>query len=267
MNPVPEQAAVPSLDIENLTFGYNGVPVISNVTFGIHPGEFVGIIGPNGSGKSTLLRLLAGIARPDSGYVRLDGRPINEIPRRHVARKIAVVPQETTFTFAFTALETVLMGRSPHLGRFALEGQKDIEIARAAMDATDTWDLCNRRMDTLSGGEKQRVVISRALAQEPSVLLLDEPTAALDIRHQVDIYRLLGRLHDSAGLTIAMVLHDLNLAARICHRLILLHRGEIRSDGPPSEVMHARLLSEVYETDLRVEIDSHSGSPVVVVPL
>lgn len=267
MTPEPEPIRVPELDVDDVTFGYDEAVVLSNVSLDIHPGEFVGVIGPNGSGKSTLLRLMAGVRRPGSGAVLLNGTPIHDMPRRDVAQRIAVVPQETTFTFSFTALEVVLMGRSPYLGRFALERATDIDIARASMDATDTWHLRDRHMDTLSGGEKQRVVISRALAQEPAILLLDEPTTALDIRHQVDIYRLLNRLHTEAGHTIVVVLHDLNLAAKVCHRLVLLDRGKVRRDGPPSEVVRADLLSAVYGTELHVESDPRSGRPTVSVPL
>jgi iron complex transport system ATP-binding protein len=184
-----------------------------------------------------------------------------------VARQIAVVPQETTFTFAFTGLEVVLMGRSPHLGRFSLEGPDDVEIARQSMEATDSWHLRSRRMDEVSGGEKQRIVVARALAQQPAILLLDEPTTSLDIRHQADIYRLLRKFHDEGGLTIMLVSHDLNLSARACERLILLDEGNIRSDGPPEAVIEARTLSEVYDTELRVHTDPLTGAPVVITPL
>jgi len=265
MSTFPEK--VPALEVMDVSFGYGPTKVLSHLSFSVHPGEFVGIIGPNGSGKSTLLRLIAGIHRPAPGVIRLDGRRLADLPRREVARQIAVVPQETTFTFAFTALEVVLMGRSPHLGRFSLEGPEDVEIARQSMEATDSWHLRERRMDAVSGGEKQRIVISRALAQQPAVLLLDEPTSSLDIRHRVDIYRLLQRLHDDAGLTIMLVSHDLNLAARACERLILLHEGRIRSDGTPEEVMCAELLSEVYGTDLQVHTDPITGAPIVITPI
>ena len=257
----------PTLEVDRLSFSYETVPVLSAISLSIRPGEFVGIIGPNGSGKSTLLRLLAGVSHPSAGTVRLDGRSLRETPRREVARRIAVVPQETTFTFAFSALEVVLMGRSPHLGRLSLEGPEDMKIARHAMRATDTWYLRDRRMDALSGGEKQRVVIARALAQEPSILLLDEPTTALDVRHQVDIYRLLHRLHSDSGLTVLLVSHDLNLAAKVCQRLVLLCKGKIECDGPPSAVIRAELLSSVYGTELHVQTDPAGGAPVVIVPL
>lgn len=258
---------VPALEAERVTFRYGANLVLSNVSFSVHPGEFVGIIGPNGSGKSTLLRLLSGTLHPASGLIRLGRRPLRDISRRDVARQIAVVPQETTFTFAFTALEVVLMGRSPHLGRFSLEGPEDVEIARQSMEATDTWHLRARRMDEVSSGEKQRIVVARALAQEAAILLLDEPTTALDIRHQADIYRLLRRLHDEGGLTIMLVSHDLNLSARACERLVLLDDGTLRSDGPPEKVIEAKTLSQVYQTDLQVHTDPLTGAPVVITPL
>jgi iron complex transport system ATP-binding protein len=262
-----EKPGVFALETERISFSYNSTQVLHDINISIAPGEFVGIIGPNGSGKSTLLRILSGVLKPKSGVVRLDGTPIDELPRREVARRIAVVPQETIFTFAFSALEVVLMGRSPHLGRFSLEGPNDLSVARTSMEATDTWPLRDRSMEAVSGGEKQRVVISRALAQEPSILLLDEPTTALDIRHQVDIYRLLNRLHQDARHTVVLVQHDLNLAAKVCQRLVLLNRGTICRDGSPADVIRADLLSEVYETDLHVETDPNSGAPVVIVPL
>ena len=192
-------SAPAALEARDVAFGYGHAEVLSDVSFRVERGEFLGIIGPNGSGKSTLLSLLAGTTQPRRGEILLDGCPLADITRRDVARQVAVVPQETTSTFGFTALQVVIMGRSPHLSRLSLEGRKDMEIARAAMEATDTWELRDRRLTEISGGEKQRVIIARALAQEAGVLLLDEPTSALDIRHQVGIYKLLRRLRRDGG--------------------------------------------------------------------
>jgi len=264
MNESKMQSAIA---LEGVSFSYGENEVLSAVTFALGSGEFVGIIGPNGSGKSTLLRIMAGILRPSSGVVTMAGRPMQNLSRREIARSVAVVPQETTFVFPFTALEVVLMGRSPHLGRFGIEGEDDLEVARQAMEATDTWFLRDRTMEEVSGGEKQRVIVARALAQKPEILLLDEPTNALDIRHQVDIYQLLQRLHDESGLTIVLISHDLNLSARACERLILLHRGRIQCDGGPDEVITSALLSEVYETELEVHTDPATGAPIITTPI
>ena len=258
---------VPSLDARTISFQYDEATVLDELSLRTDPGEFVGIIGPNGSGKSTLLRLLAGVIRPSSGDVFLGDRNMAGMSRREVARIVAVVPQETSVSFGFTGLELVLMGRSPHVGRFSLESAEDVGIARRVMDATDTWQFRDRRVDAVSGGEKQRLVIARALAQEPSILLLDEPTSALDIRHQVNIYALLQRFHAREGLSVILVSHDLNLAARACTRLVLLKEGRIVRDGTPREVLKADTLSETYGTELRVREDPDTGSPMVVTPL
>jgi iron complex transport system ATP-binding protein len=250
-----------------VSFSYSDTPVLFSISFAFLQGEFVGIIGPNGSGKSTLLRLIAGITHPTSGTIRLNGTSLGELSRREIARRVAVVPQETTFVFPFSVLEVVLMGRSPHLGRFGLESAADLDIARSAMEATDTWFLRDRTMEEVSGGEKQRIIVARALAQQPAILLLDEPTNALDIRHQVDIYQLLQRLHDESGLTIVLVSHDLNLSARACERLILLHNGRVCRDGNPEEVMESSLLSEVYGTDLDVHTDPTTSAPIITTPI
>jgi iron complex transport system ATP-binding protein len=258
---------LPALSVENASFSYSDTPVLFSISFAFLQGEFVGIIGPNGSGKSTLLRLIAGITHPTSGTIRLNGTSLGELSRREIARRVAVVPQETTFVFPFSVLEVVLMGRSPHLGRFGLESAADLDIARSAMEATDTWFLRDRTMEEVSGGEKQRIIVARALAQQPAILLLDEPTNALDIRHQVDIYQLLQRLHDESGLTIVLVSHDLNLSARACERLILLHNGRVCRDGNPEEVMESSLLSEVYGTDLDVHTDPTTSAPIITTPI
>ena len=256
-----------AFDVRNLTFGYGDTDILSDVGFSVKSGDFLGIIGPNGSGKSTLLNLLSGTLKPRSGEIQLNGHSLGSISRKEIARSVAVVPQETTATFGFTAAQVVLMGRSPHLGRLSLEGKGDVDIARDAMTATDTWPLRDRRLNEISGGEKQRVVIARALAQEARTLLLDEPTSALDIRHQVGIYNLLRRLHAQGGRTIVLVSHDLNLSARACTRLMLLDKGRIVCYGPPEAVLREDILSRVYGTELHVRKDHHTGAPTVITPL
>ena len=232
------------LQAADVTFGYGDKAVVRNVSLDVADDGFVGIIGPNGSGKTTLLRLLAGTRAPQSGRVMLDGRPLTSLPRASIARRMAVVPQETQLAFEYTVLEVLLMGRYPHLGAFAIEGPADIGVAREALAATGTADLQSRPFSTLSGGEKQRVIIAAALAQisdaveagfsrpvQPAssrVLLLDEPTAALDLKYQLGVAALLSRLNRERGMTMVLATHDLNLAAALCDTLILVRSGRDR---------------------------------------
>jgi iron complex transport system ATP-binding protein len=228
-------------------------------------GEMLGVIGPNGSGKSTLLRLLSGVLQPSSGDVRVYGRPLAAYARREIGRAIAVVPQETMIEFPFSVTEVVLMGRSPHLGGFAFEGDRDMQVARDAMQRTGVLDLASRSIHELSGGERQRVVLARALAQEAGILLLDEPAAFLDIRHEVEIYDLLRDLQRE-GRSVLTVLHDLNLAALYCDRVALLKAGRLVRVGTPAEVITYRTLTEVYETEVYVDTNDITGA-VNVLPL
>ncbi len=253
------------LEARGLCFSYGRERVIDGVSLAVSPGETLGVIGPNGSGKSTLLRVLSGVVEPESGEVRLHGRSLAEYSRRELARRIAVVPQDTVIDFPFSVTEVVLMGRSPHLGSFAFESDRDVEAAREAMARTGVSAFAQRSIHELSGGERQRVVLARALAQEASILLLDEPGAFLDIRHEVEIYDL---LHDLAreGKAIITVLHDLNLAALYCDRVALLKAGRLFRIGPPSEVITYAALTEVYETEVYVDVNDITGA-VNVLPL
>lgn len=234
-----------------MTSGYGDRAAIRDVSLQIHRGEMVGIIGPNGSGKSTLLRLLSAVLRPWSGRVAIEGRPIESYAPRELSRRVGVVPQETHIDFPFTVTEVVLFGRTPHLGALAFESAHDLAIARQAMERTDVAHLAARRVTELSGGERQRVILARALAQEPSILLLDEPSAFLDIRHQVEIYDLLRDLQNE-GMTVVTVLHDLNLAGLYCDRLVLLAEGSVACSGEPAEVLTYATLTEVYGTEVYV---------------
>jgi iron complex transport system ATP-binding protein len=253
------------LDARDLRFSYGRLPVIDNVSLALGPGEMLGIIGPNGSGKSTLLRLLSGVLQPDGGAVRLHGRRLTAYSRRELGQAIAVVPQDTAIEFPFSVTEVVLMGRSPHLGGFAFEGDRDVEVARGAMRRTGVLDLAQRSIHELSGGERQRVVLARALAQEANILLLDEPTAFLDIRHEVEIYDLLQDLQRE-GKSMLTVLHDLNLAALYCDRVALLKNGRVVRMGPPTEVITYAAITEVYETEVYVATNDITGA-VNVLPL
>ncbi len=257
----------PELPIEarHLRFRYGQQVVIDDVSLSLDSGEMLGVIGPNGSGKSTLLRLLSGVLAPASGEVRLHDRSLASYTRRQLGQAIAVVPQHTQIEFPFSVTEVVLMGRSPHLGGFAFEGDRDVHVARAAMRRTGVLDLAHRSIHELSGGERQRVILARALAQEADILLLDEPGAFLDIRHEVEIYDLLHDLQHE-GRSIITVLHDLNLAALYCDRVALLKAGRLFRVGPPSAVITYAALTEVYETEVYVDVNDVTGA-VNVLPL
>ena len=254
----------PAIELRGVHFNYGGPPVLRDLSLGIKEGAFTGVIGPNGSGKSTLVSLIAGWYTPTEGEVRLLGRSVRAWPRRALACKLAVIPQMTTVAFPFTALEVVLMGRSPHRGRLSLDRAEDLEVARGALAMTDALEAASRPIDELSGGERQRVILARALAQEPEVLVLDEPTTALDIRHQVAIFRLLRTLKAERGVTVVVVVHDLNLAARYCERLILLSHGQCVVEGTPEKVLTEATLSGVYETPVAVRWDETTRSPLVL---
>src|SRR6185295_14849285 len=219
------------LRAENVSFGYEGGFSLDDATVAVTPGSLTGLLGPNGCGKTTLLKLLCGVLRPQRGRVTLGDRPLESMTRRELARHVAVVPQETHPAFDYSVLEMVLMGRHPHLGPFQLEGPADIELARQSLRATGTLDLAHRNYMTLSGGEKQRVVIASALAQATDLLLLDEPTASLDLGYQFEIAALLRRLNRDRGTTMIVSTHDLNFAAALCGRVILLKEGRVLADG------------------------------------
>ena len=238
--------------------------VLKNIFLEVDRGDLVGILGPNGSGKTTLLKILGGVFPPASGSVTLDGRPLTEWSRREIARRIAFVPQETSTPFDFTVLDIVLMGRFPHLGAFALEGPEDLAIARRALDATGTSAFEGRPFSTLSGGEKQRVVIASALAQSPELLLLDEPTASLDIGHQIEVQTLLRRLNADHGVTMVLSTHDLNLAAALCRRLVLLKDGRVLATGPTEEVLTPDTVRDLYQVDAEVVWHPRAGHLTVI---
>ncbi len=254
-----------ALEARNLRFSYGGNTVVDDVSFSLAPGEMLGILGPNGSGKSTLLRLLSGVLQPAAGEVRINRLPLAAYTRRQLGQTIAVVPQDTLIEFPFSVTEVVLMGRSPHLGGFAFEGDRDVRVARAAMQRTGVLDLAHRSIHELSGGERQRVVLARALAQEAGIMLLDEPGAFLDIRHTVEIYDLLQDLQRE-GRSIITVLHDLNLAALYCDRVALLKAGRLFRIGTPAEVITYAALTEVYETEVYVDTNDITGA-INVLPL
>jgi ABC-type cobalamin/Fe3+-siderophores transport system ATPase subunit len=256
------------LHAADVSFSYvrGGRPVVDGVTLGVPRGTIVGLLGPNGSGKTTLLRLLSGAVTPARGSIAIDGVAISTLSRREMARRIAVVPQETHSTFDFSVLEIVLMGRYPHLGAFELEGADDVARAREALAATGTAALESRRFATLSGGEKQRVVIAGALAQSSEILLLDEPTASLDLGFQFDIAALLARLNRDRAVTMVVSTHDLNLAATLCTELVLLKAGQVLAHGPTERVLNAESVRLLYGVDADVTQHPRAGH-LTVVPL
>jgi iron complex transport system ATP-binding protein len=247
-----------AIELHDVSFGYGTEAVIRGASFAVAEREFVGIIGPNGSGKSTLLRLMSGYLRPWSGAVRVGGRPVESYARRELAQLIGVVPQDTAMTFPFSVTEMVLFGRTPHGGGFGFERGRDLAAARQAMERTDTTALARRAVTELSGGERQRVILARALAQEPAILLLDEPAAFLDIRHEVEMYDLLRDLQQE-GMTVVSVLHDLNIAALYCDRLLLLNEGCVAKMGSPAEVITYDALTSVYGTEVYVALNDVTG--------
>ncbi|MGD9763761.1 MAG: ABC transporter ATP-binding protein [Candidatus Binatia bacterium] len=251
--------------LREVTFGYGSTPVVRDVSLAVGRGEFVGIIGPNGSGKSTLLKLMSGYLRAWGGEVEIGGEPVHELSSTARARLIGVVAQETAASFPYSVMELVLFGRAPYLGGFGFEDDRDLAAARLALARTDTLPLARRSVLELSGGERQRVMLARALAQEPRVLLLDEPAAFLDIRHEVEMYDLLQDLQRE-GMTVVSVLHDLNIAALYCDRLILLSEGRIARAGTPAEVITYATLTEVYGTEVYVALNDITGA-LNVLPL
>lgn len=251
---------------EGVTFAYDrkGPVILDAVSLSVRRGAVLGLLGPNGSGKTTLLRMLSGTLTPDRGGVTIDGGPLAALTRRALAQRIAVVPQETHSAFDFSALDIVLMGRYPHLGALELEGARDLAIAREAMRATGTSSLERRRFATLSGGEKQRVVIAGALAQASDVLLLDEPTASLDLGYQFEIAALLGRLNRERGTTLVVSTHDLNLAAALCTELVLLRSGRVLTQGPVGGVLTPPNIRALYGIDADVAMHPRAGHMTVV---
>ncbi|HET7340499.1 MAG TPA: ABC transporter ATP-binding protein [Methylomirabilota bacterium] len=238
---------------------------VDGVSFAIAAGEVFGVIGPNSAGKTTLLRLLTRVVTADRGEVRLDGRPIAGLAHAELARQIAVVPQDAPRPFPFTVEQLVLMGRYPHAPARFFETGEDRRAALAAMDATGVRNLAALPLEQLSGGERQRAMLARALAQAPRLLVLDEPTSHLDLRYQAEMAALIRRVNAEHGVTVLLVSHDLNLAAEVCDRLLLLARGRVARLGPPAAVLRRETLEEVFGCDVVVEVNPGSGRPVVQV--
>jgi len=253
------------LEVSGIACAYDGTDVLSDVTVRLSPGDFVAVAGPNGSGKSTLIRALSRVLRPRLGSALLDGDDLYAIPARRSAQAIAVLPQESSVEFEFTCEEVVLMGRAPHLGRFETESDRDRKAVQEAMERTSTWELRKRAVLELSGGERQRVLLARAFAQEPRILLLDEPTAHLDLSFQVQILRLVRALRDEKKTAVLASLHDLNLAAAYADRIVLLSKGKIAAAGTPTEVLVEPVLRPIFGTEVTVRPHPDTGKPLVLV--
>jgi len=251
------------IDVNSVSFRYRKDWVLQDVSFQVSAGDFIGVIGPNGSGKTTLLKILCCFLSPQKGDVFIDQVSVKRMNRVDIARRVGMVPQETHFLFPFTGQEVVLMGRTPYLGHRLFESEKDLEIARKAMEWTQTVPFSERPIDELSGGERKRLFIARALAQEPEVILLDEPTANLDLHHQIDFLDLMLTLNREKGLTILMASHDMNIASEFCDRLLLLQKGTIHKEGSPEVVITPENIQRVYGCDVWVDQHPFSGTPRV----
>jgi iron complex transport system ATP-binding protein len=260
--PLPE-AGTPLVVVEGVSFAYGPHPALAEVSMVARAGELVALLGPNGAGKSTLLRLAAGLLAPASGSVRVAGLPAHAAPRRALARVCALVPQEPRAPWPFTVREAVMMGRAPRQGLLGLAGPFDHGAVAGALRACDLEHLADRRLDALSGGERRRVFFARALAQEPRVLLLDEPTAFLDLAHQVAAMEM-ARVAARAGICVVAVLHDLNLAAAAADRLVVMSRGRVVADGPPGEVLTAERVQEVWGVAVWRGENGATGAPLVM---
>jgi iron complex transport system ATP-binding protein len=254
----------PILHCQSISYTLDGATLIAGADFAAEAGTFLGVIGPNGAGKSTLLRLAAGLIAPASGEITLDGHSLRTLPRKQIARLLGYVPQQARLDFPFSVADVVMDGRNPHLGRFQVGGMTDRRIVWEAMEQTGILPLAERNVQTLSGGEKQRVLIARALAQQPRILLLDEPTANLDLYHQHAILRLVRLLAAEQGLAVVAAVHDINLAARYCDRLAVLMNGRMVATGPPATTLTRALLADVFAVDAEITPERDVAGAVYV---
>jgi iron complex transport system ATP-binding protein len=252
------------LEVKNISLSYNHSPVVEDLSFELLPGELVGLIGPNGCGKTSIIKAISRVLPPRSGQIILDGKEIRYYSHSALAQVIGVVPQNPSLPDTFKVFEVVLLGRNPHLGWLRGEGPNDIGIAWRAMEKTGIAALAERKISELSGGERQRVTIARVLAQEPQVILLDEPTANLDLSHQIEIVGLMKNLCREKQIVVMIAIHDLNLAAQFCDRLIMINKGRIHAVGTPQEVITSENIREVYGAGSTVYPHPENNLPVVL---
>ncbi len=253
------------IQIKQVSFSYLDGLVLHNVDLSVGAGEMVGLIGPNGSGKTTLIKLVSGVLKPGQGEVRLDDSNLSLLKRKTVARSVAVVPQQFHIPFAFTVGEVVMLGRIPFIRAMAGETVVDKDAVSAALAVVGIGELVERRFDELSGGERQKVILAMALAQQPKLLLLDEPTAHLDIAHQIEILELVRSLNAEQGITVIAAMHDLNLASLYFDRLVVLKEGGVVAEGTPTEVLTEKMIRDVFSASVRVEQHPVTGAPHIVV--
>ena len=253
------------IQIQKASFAYLNGLVLRNINLSVATGEMVGLLGPNGSGKTTLIKLASGIIRPNHGDIRLGNTGLSQISRKSIAHSVAVVPQQFHIPFAFTTTEVVMLGRFPFIKTLSGESSADRQITAEAMALVGLSQLAERRFDELSGGERQKVILAMALAQQPKLLLLDEPTLNLDISHQIEILELARRLNTTQKLTVIAAMHDLNMAALYFDRLILLKEGQIVADGTPSQVLTEDRIREVFAATVKVEMHPTTDVPHIIV--
>jgi len=253
------------LEIKQVDFSYFDGLILHNINLSIGAGEMVGLLGPNGSGKTTLIKLASGVLKPRRGEIKLDGTLLRNLQRKLIARRVAVVPQQFHIPFAFSVSEVVMLGRIPFIRAFAGEMVADRDAVTAALGVVGIGELEQRRFDELSGGERQKVILAMALAQQPRLLLLDEPTVHLDITHQVEILELVKSLNVEQGITVIAAMHDLNLASLYFDRLVLLKEGRVIADGTPAKVITEDRIKEVFAASVRVEPHPVTGAPHIVV--
>jgi iron complex transport system ATP-binding protein len=252
------------IEAKDVYLSYGDAFQLRGLQFQIEDGGFWGVIGPNGSGKSTLLKLLSRVHKPQSGSIEIDGTPLHKIGAQELARQMAVVGSEAYFSFPFRVFDVVLMGRIPFVGRIQSHSDHDYRVSEESLRKTEAWDFRDRFIHELSSGERQRVLLARALAQEPKILLLDEPTAHLDLHFEIEIFQILKSLNEREGITVLAVSHNLNLVSEFCSKVIVLNRGMCRNIGTPKEVLTEDLLREVFRIECRITDNPFSGAPSIV---
>lgn len=252
------------IKIDNLNWSYDEKKILNSITLNIEDGKFTGIIGPNGSGKTTLVKLISKLLKSDKNTVSVNNKDLTHTKIHDLAKVMALVPQSSEVVYEFTVLEVVMLGRTPHLGRFDRTSKADYEIVKKAMQDTDTWQYKDRFINQLSGGERQRVIIAKALAQEPKILILDEPVTYLDVHHQIQVMDLIKKLSESRRITIVTILHDLNSALKYCDYVALLNDGEVYKYGIPKEVVTVNNIKSVYDIDVHMIKHPITNTPHII---